>query len=546
MENFRILGLSEESIKGVEKKGFSEPTEIQHLTIPVLLNNEIDVIAQADTGTGKTLAFALPVIENIDKTKDHIQALILAPTRELVIQVCAEIDSLLFNKNIKITSIYGGQSIGTQIRTLKRGVSIVVGTPGRVLDLINRKKLVLDQIKYFILDEGDEMLNMGFIEDVEEIMEATPVDKRVLLFSATMPNRIKRLAEKYLGEYSYLKTKSTEADTLTEQFYYEMRDSDKFEVLCRIIDIEKQKDFYSIVFCKTKKEVDELSDKLSEKGYSCQGIHGDISQFQREIILRKFRKKHTKILVATDVAARGIDINDLSHVINYSIPQNTDTYTHRIGRTGRAGKEGVAITFITPSEFRSFHHIKHLSKSEIIRKDIPEVSEIINIKKKKISNKLNEIIVSGNLDNEYKQWSEELMSENNPEDLLASLLKYSFNNILDVSSYKEIKQLKQKKEKNNSGKRNQSRLFVSKGKKSNLNKKSIKNIIEKNTGISKNLIRDIEIFDNFSFIEVPSEKSDIILDAFKKKRKQQLIIKRAKGKNYTRNTSRKLRRKKAS
>lgn len=537
MENFKVLGLTDKSIKGIAKKGFSEPTDIQNLTIPVLMNDNINIIAQADTGTGKTAAFGLPLLEKLDTKSNKVQALILAPTRELVVQVCSEIESFISDNNITLTAIYGGQSIDKQISTLKRGVSVVVGTPGRVLDLIRRRKLFLDNIKYFILDEGDEMLNMGFIEDVETIMEASSDDKRMLLFSATMPDRIKYLAENYLGEYSHLKTKTKNKVHLTRQYYYEMKGKDKFEVLTRVIDTADD-DFYSIVFCRTKKDVDDISNKLSDKGYPVQGLHGDMSQSQREFILRKFRNRNTKILIATDIAARGIDITELTHVINYSMPNNAENYIHRIGRTGRAGKEGTAITFVTPSDFRSFNYIKQVIKDKIERKDIPSVDSIVKSKKKHISDSVNKIKACGNIDN-YKDWAKELIGEDNPEDVLASVLKYSFNNIMNTNSYKDIEDISKPKNKGKSrskNKRNQSRLFISKGKKSNMNKKDIVKIIEKNTGISKNLIQDIEIYDNFSFINVPHKESEIILDTFGNRKIRKLSIEKA---NSSNNQSRK-------
>jgi len=314
MEKFKALGLSDEVIKVLEKKGFEEPTEIQELTIPVLLRNEIDIIAQAQTGTGKTAAFALPLLEKIDPAVKGVQAIILAPTRELVIQVCEEINSLKGSKNFVVTSIYGGQAIENQLKLLKRGVSIVVGTPGRILDHISRGSLKLNNIKYFILDEADEMLNMGFIDDIETILESTPKEKRVLLFSATMPDRIKKLSKRYMRESSHIKTQTQLTGNLTDQIYFEVANRDKFEALCRIIDVES--DFYGLVFCRTKLSVDEVVSHLKDRGYASDGLHGDISQSKRERILDQFKRKRITILVATDVAARGIDVDNLTHVIN--------------------------------------------------------------------------------------------------------------------------------------------------------------------------------------------------------------------------------------
>jgi ATP-dependent RNA helicase DeaD len=540
MIKFKKLGLSENNLLALDKKGFETPTEIQSLTIPLLLKDEVDIIAQASTGTGKTAAFALPLLEKVDPDNKDIQALILAPTRELVIQVCEEINSLNNNENIKITPIYGGQSIERQIRKLKKGVSIVVGTPGRILDHIRHKRLDLKNIKYFILDEADEMLNMGFIEDVETIIEETPENKRVLLFSATMPERIKKLAEKYMRKYNHIKTNDDIATDLTDQIYFEVKEKDKFEVLCRIIDIENE--LYSIIFCRTKKDVDELVVKLINRGYSVDGLHGDISQILREKILGKFRKKNISILVATDVAARGIDIINLTHVINYSIPHNPEAYIHRIGRTGRAGNQGTAITFITPSEFRKLHFIKSSTNQKISKKKIPEIDEIINVKKEKYSEEINKLIVEGNFD-KYRDWTETLLTENNAEDIITAMLKYTFGNELNKNNYQQIIPPKRKDEDNNLlEEEGRTRLFISKGRKDNITRKKLIKLIQTKAGVDSNKIRNVDIFDNFSFVEVPFNDAEIILDIFKKmKGKDRINIDIAKKK--TRGSNRKRRRK---
>jgi len=310
---FEHLGLSERVLDAVYKKGFEEPSSIQVLTIPVMLRNDTNIIAQAQTGTGKTAAFGLPLIEMINPGERSVQALIITPTRELAIQVSEEISSLKGDSGIQAIPIYGGQSIDQQLRRLKKGVHIVVGTPGRVIDHIKRKTLNLRDIKYLILDEADEMLNMGFIEDMEEIMKHTNPRKRTLLFSATMPSRIKALASKYMGNYEFITVEKQQLTTgLTEQIYYEVKASDKFEALCRIIDIEE--DFYGLVFCRTKNDVDDVVSHLIERGYDADAIHGDISQSQREKTLNKFKKKRINVLVATDVAARGIDAVSYTHL----------------------------------------------------------------------------------------------------------------------------------------------------------------------------------------------------------------------------------------
>ncbi len=435
MEKFRALGLSERTITALQKKGFEEPSEVQALTIPHLLTGTRDVIAQAQTGTGKTAAFSLPIIERIDPTQPKVQAIILAPTRELVVQVMEEINSLKGDHDLRVAAIYGGQSYERQFSQLERGVSIVVGTPGRVMDHLKRGSLKLDDLKFFILDEADEMLNMGFVDDIEEILEKTPETKQMLLFSATMPQRIKYLAEKYCNEPMYLKTKQELTTNLTDQIYYEVHKRDKFEALCRIIDIEK--DFYSIIFCRTKNEVDEITHHLNDRGFPCDALHGDITQMMRERILLKFRKKQLTILVATDVAARGIDVTDLTHVINYSLPQNAEAYTHRIGRTGRAGKQGTAITFITPSEFRKLGFIKKITKADIRKEKVPHVKDIIKEQQKQITETLRALTDETDIER-FREWANFLLEHEEPSDLVAALLTHSFGKKLNEKNYREI------------------------------------------------------------------------------------------------------------
>ena len=323
INNFFDLGLSDEILEVIKQKGFEKPSPIQVLTIPLLLKNEKDIIGQAQTGTGKTAAFGLPIIENTENN-GITQALILAPTRELAIQVAEEMMSLRTNREIGILPVYGGQPIEGQLRRLKRGVEIVVGTPGRILDHLKRGTLKIDQLSYMVLDEADEMLNMGFIEDIEKILSQTNKDKRMLLFSATIPPRIVKLAQKFMGKYEEIKVSPKRLTVdLTDQIYFEVNSSDKFEALCRIIDIEKE--FYALIFCRTKLKAQHLGNALSDRGYDAAALHGDISQNQRERILDQFRKKRIRILAATDVAARGIDIQELTHVLNYSIPQDPDS-----------------------------------------------------------------------------------------------------------------------------------------------------------------------------------------------------------------------------
>jgi len=528
MENkitFSDLGLSPKALTAINKKGFEEPTAIQIITIPIMLRDDTNIIAQAQTGTGKTAAFGLPLIEMINPNSHTVQALILTPTRELAIQVAEEINSLKGDKTLIIVPIYGGQSIDQQLRRLKKGVHIVVGTPGRIIDHLNRKTLKIGEIEHLILDEADEMLNMGFIDDMEEIMKHTNPDKRTLLFSATIPRRIKDLAHKYMEGYEFLTVKKEQLiNALTEQIYFEVKASDKFEALCRIIDIEDG--FYGLIFCRTKNDVNTLAAHLKDRGYDAEAIHGDITQAQREKTLEKFKKQKANILVATDVAARGIDVINLTHVINYSLPQDPDSYVHRIGRTGRAGNEGTAITFITPSEYQRMMFIQRAAKTDIKKSKVPVVKDIITAKKKKIDDDLKSVLEK-KVDTKFYNWAKELLVDYNETEILAALLHYSFEEDLNPDTYNEIKEIGTK-ERQLDGK-GKARLFVALGKKDRLDARKLVDLVTSKVSIKGKDIRDVQVMDNFSFITVPFDKAEKIIKNFRGKDKKPLIT-HAKGK----------------
>ena len=529
LEKFKDLGLSDLSIAELHKKGFEEPTEIQEKTIPAFLKNDRDIIGQAQTGTGKTAAFGLPLLELMQENTKKIQALILVPTRELAIQVSEEINSFKGSRKFQIIPIYGGQSMSDQLGRLKRGVEVVVGTPGRVYDHIRRKSLVLDTLSFVVLDEADEMLNMGFIDEVEEILKYTNPARRTLLFSATMPERIMTIAKKYMREYSIIAMKKDRLTVdLTDQIYFEVSSSDRFEALCRIIDVEK--DFYGLIFCRTKVDVDTLSGMLINRGYDADGIHGDLSQHQRERILDKFKKQQITILAATDVAARGIDVMNLTHVINYSLPQDADSYIHRIGRTGRAGKKGIAITFISPDEYRKLMYITRVTKTAIRKEKIPRASEIVSIKRTRIEAELEEIITNG-AQEEYITTALNMLEGNDPSDVVAALLKYTLEDELNEKKYRDIKEF--------AGisvdTKGKTRLFISVGKKDGITPKKLIRLINNQSKVKAGSIKEIKVMDSFSFLTVNFKDAEIILNAFKSgKTASGPIVKRAdepKGKN---------------
>ena len=515
MEKFRALGLSENVLAALEKKGWEQPSPIQEKTIPLLLSGAKDIVGQAQTGTGKTGAFGLPLIEKLDDNNKNVQALILCPTRELAIQVGEEINSYKGEKKFLILPVYGGQSYVIQERGLKRGAQIVVGTPGRIRDLIDKKTLKLDHVTHVVLDEADEMLNMGFEEEVREILKTVPAERKMLLFSATMPSQILRLAKTFMKDYDLVEVKSEQVTTaLTEQIYFEVRESERFEALSRIIDVEP--DFYGIIFCRTKIETDQVAHKLNDRGYEAEAMHGDISQSQRELIIKKFKAKKATILVATDVAARGIDVNDLTHVINYNLPQDPEAYVHRIGRTGRAGKQGTAITFITPHEFRELLFIQKIARATIKKEKVPTVQDVIAKKRSRIKTDIIELIDSGEYQ-EYAAMAHELIDEGQTaERIISALLKYTFKDELNEQSYREISEGRGNGVGSNVDSKGTARLFVALGREQEYSTAKLSKFLEEEGGIPQSAIKDIKVYDKFSFITVTFVEAEQLLAVFSK------------------------------
>jgi len=509
MENlnpFEQLGLPENALGALRSKGFEQPTEIQQKVIPLLLNGKRDIIGQAQTGTGKTAAFGLPILEKIERGGHAVQALILTPTRELAIQVAKELDSLAGKKAVSITSVYGGQPIVQQINKLRAGVDVVVGTPGRVIDHINRRTIKLSNLSFMILDEADEMLNMGFIDDVEQILGSVDPGRRMLLFSATMPERIRRIAEKYMGDYEHVIVKKEQPVTeLAEQIYFEIQERDKFEALCRIVDIAEG--FYGLIFCRTRVNVAELSRRLAERGYNAEALHGDMTQPQRELILNRFRKRGIKILVATDVAARGIDISNLTHVINYSFPNNTDSYIHRIGRTGRAGNVGVAITFVSPTEYSKLQYLKRIVKSSIRKERLPHIDEVIRARWERIAAEVEQTVNNGEC-GDFREMAGALLKDKDHEEVLAAVLRVAFGDRLDRNKYREIKEASTKSNE-------KARLSIQMGRKDGLTKRKLVHLLESGSSVSQHLITEVTVYGVYSVVTVPLHTAETIVKAFK-------------------------------
>lgn len=526
---FEDLGLDEQILAAVARKGFETPSPIQVLAIPRLLNGEANVIARARTGTGKTAAFGLPLIQRLRGESDHVRALILEPTRELAVQTCREMDS--FSDNGKPTNcvVYGGASIMEQIRQLKKGADIVTGTPGRVQDLIERKKLDLSKIEYFILDEGDEMLDMGFIEDIENIFANANPDSRILLFSATMPAPILKIAQKFMGEYEVVEEEGiVEEPLLIDQKYWVLRESDKIEALVRLID--SNPDFYGLVFTQTKNDADTVSRRLDEKGYEAAALHGDIPQGQREKVLARFRSKKTRVLVATDVAARGIDITGLSHVVNYSLPFDSSTYIHRIGRTGRAGTSGVAITFVSPNERRKLNFMKarvaKASKGDLNEGEVPSIESVLEIKRAALFDDLKNSLQkesAGGLDETFVQMAGDLCQEKDAKEVLASVLEAFYGEKLDRDRYDDIKKVAAEKggregrgrgrdRYDDTPREDQTRLYIQLGRRDGYNAREIADWFSDTLHIPGKKVDRIDVTTSFSLVSLPKEDAARLME----------------------------------
>jgi ATP-dependent RNA helicase DeaD len=498
--NFDDFNLSKETMKSIAEIGFEEPTPIQVSAIPLIMAGH-DIVGQAQTGTGKTAAFGIPIVENCHKGKNPF-AIILEPTRELAVQVAQELLMIGKFKKISVLPIYGGTSIERQIKILQRGVNVIVGTPGRVMDHMQRRTISLSDIKIVVLDEADEMLDMGFVEDMEKIIKATPSERQTLLFSATIPQPIMNIAKRYMRNPEKIRVNANDiVIPKIKQIFYEVREADKVNALSRLLDVEDPQ--LAIVFCHTKRSVDEVSTKLEQMGYNAGALHGDFTQASRDEVMNKFKTGMLDILVATDVAARGLDIKDVTHVINYSIPQNPDSYVHRIGRTGRAGKSGIAITFVTPREYNHLRLIEKTAKTSIGRKKLPSQNEVIAAKKKNILKDLSGVIQE-NKHAEYLSMVKDFSDHYDSGDIAAAAL-YS---LYGETKYTETKERPLEEREEGTG---PVRLFMTVGRKDNIKTGDIVKSIVSEAGIPFKKIGKINVFDKFTFVEVPREYSDRII-----------------------------------
>lgn len=502
---FEEMDLSPKIKKAIKDLGFEEATPIQSLVIPPILEGN-DVIGQAQTGTGKTASFGIPILEMVDPTDDSLQAVILCPTRELAIQVAEELKKLSKYKKTKVLPIYGGQPIERQIKALKKGVQIIIGTPGRVMDHMYRRTLSMGKVKMIILDEADEMLDMGFREDIEFVLGKMPSERQMLLFSATMSKAILALTKKYQNDPLFLKVAHQELTVpQIEQVYFEVREKNKLDLLSRLIDLHDLQ--LSLVFCNTKRRVDKLVNHLQTRGYMAGGLHGDMSQNQRDRVMAKFRKGQIEVLVATDVAARGIDVDDVEAVFNYDVPNDDEYYVHRIGRTGRAGKTGQAFTFVAGKEIYKLRDIQRYTKVRIKQLQIPSLQEVEKLKNYRFLENLKHLINNEYLGQEV-QMVEKLMEEDYSSlDVAAALMKI----VLDKKNNLESKSSPDFGD--TGAQPGKVRFFVNLGRKQNVKAKDIVKAIHEVSGLSSTNIGRIDVLDKFSFLELPLEHAQEISEA---------------------------------
>jgi ATP-dependent RNA helicase DeaD len=508
LQSFGDHQLSEQVLQALSEMGFEEPSPIQKEAIPLALDG-LDIIGQAQTGTGKTAAFGIPITEKVNPKFLAVQALIVTPTRELAIQVAEEIAKIGKYKHVKTLPIYGGQPIDRQIRALRMGYQVVVGTPGRLLDHLNRGTLRLQHVKVVVLDEADEMLDMGFIDDISSILKEVPAEGRqIMLFSATMPQGIRKLAQTYMKKP---RSVSVSQDELTvpqiEQVFYETRESNKIDALCRIIDAEEIEQ--GIIFCRTKRGVDELAVALEVRGHFAEPLHGDLSQQQRDLVMKHFRDGKLELLVATDVAARGLDINNVTHVINFDIPQDPVSYVHRIGRTGRVGRKGQAITLILPNEYRQIRLIENLVKTRIRRQELPPLGEFSERQAGNLKNQLIKLIQGNRLEN-YRGIVGELIEKYDSMDVAAAALKFAVEGagVQERIDHKEQEELNFE---NTGAAMGMVRFFLNIGRVQQIRTQDISSWIADESGTPGNMIGMINIYDKFTFAEVPIEYASRVL-----------------------------------
>jgi ATP-dependent RNA helicase DeaD len=521
MNKFEQLGLSESLQRAIIDLGFENPTEVQEKAIPMLLEQDTDLVALAQTGTGKTAAFGFPLIQKIDANNRNTQALILSPTRELCLQITNEIKNYSkYEKGINVVAIYGGASITEQAREIKRGAQIIVATPGRMQDMINRGLVNIKGIDYCVLDEADEMLNMGFYEDIVSILSDTPEEKSTWLFSATMPAEVARIAKKFMENPQEITVgaKNSGSATVSHEFYL-VNARDRYEALKRLADANP--DIFSVVFCRTKRDTQQVAEKLIEDGYSAAALHGDLSQAQRDSVMKSFRGRQIQMLVATDVAARGIDVDNITHVVNYQLPDEIETYNHRSGRTGRAGKLGTSIVIVTKSELRKISSIERIIKQKFEEKTIPSGIEICEIQLLHLANKIKDTEVDHEIDN-YLPAINNVLEGLSKEELIKKMVSVEFNRFINY--YKKTRDLsaqssgnerregredREPREFNNGG---AVRYFVNIGSRDNFDWMTLKDYLKETLELGRDDVYKVDVKEGFSFFNTDPEFTDKVME----------------------------------
>ncbi|NAY90651.1 DEAD/DEAH box helicase [Muricauda sp. JGD-17] len=516
MTTFEALGLDKPLLDAISDLGFETPSEVQEKSIPILLQEDTDLVALAQTGTGKTAAFGFPMIQKIHADSRTTQGLILSPTRELCLQITNELK--LYSKYVKglnTVAIYGGASITEQARQIKRGAQIVVATPGRMKDMIRRGMVDISKIDFCILDEADEMLNMGFYEDIKDILSNTPKDKFTWLFSATMPKEVASIAKKFMRNPVEITvgTKNAGATTVQHEFYV-VGGRDRYAALKRLADANP--DIFSVVFCRTKRDTQKVAEKLIDDGYNAGALHGDLSQNQRDLVMNAFRKKQVQMLVATDVAARGIDVDDITHVINYQLPDEIETYTHRSGRTGRAGKSGISMVIVTRSEMRKIKAIEKKIQQEFIQKNIPSGIEICEIQLYHLANKIKDTKINPEIDG-YLPAINDVLEGIDREELIKKMVSVEFSQFYNYYSKSKDLNSKENGERETSGKFSSNgsvRYFINVGERDGYDWMSLKDFLRDTLKLEKEDIFNVDTKDSFSFFNSDAKLTDFILQTF--------------------------------
>ncbi|QLC65439.1 DEAD/DEAH box helicase [Flavobacterium sp. LPB0248] len=517
MNKFEQLGLNESLLKAILDLGFENPSEVQEKAIPLLLEKDTDMVALAQTGTGKTAAFGFPLIQKIDADNRNTQALVLSPTRELCLQITNELKNYSkYEKGINVVAVYGGASITEQAREIKRGAQIIVATPGRMQDMINRGLVNIKNIDYCILDEADEMLNMGFYDDIVSILSDTPDEKSTWLFSATMPQEVARIAKQFMSDPLEITvgTKNSGSSTVSHEFYL-VNARDRYEALKRLADANP--DIFSVVFCRTKRDTQAIAEKLIEDGYSAAALHGDLSQAQRDGVMKSFRGRQIQMLVATDVAARGIDVDNVTHVVNYQLPDEIETYNHRSGRTGRAGKLGTSIVIVTKSELRKISSIERIIKQKFEEKTIPSGIEICEIQLLHLANKIKDTEVDHEIDN-YLPAINNVLEDLSKEELIKKMVSVEFNRF--ITYYKKNRDISvggERRERGDSEPREFSnngavRYFVNIGSRDNFDWMSLKDYLKETLDLGRDDIFKVDVKEGFSFFNTDPQHTDKVMD----------------------------------